>query len=279
MWTMRPPLTHPDLLARLEGLGEPPLDRSWSEDSGEYVARLALGPEHVPDLLTILGLWLSAPEGFPPDDSAFAPVHAWRALGQLRAEECVRPLLAIMNPLDREADDWFVQDFPAVLGAIGAPALEPATAYLRDSRNRPGSRGCAADGLTEIAKRHPECAERAISALVDQMARWEDTDPFLNASVVAALVKLRVWQAADVIEEAYAARRVDAALAGSWGYVRETLDVPGLGLAPDEEEFVELDDGTAVSRSAARASAPRDAAKAHRRRARESRRRNRRRKR
>ena len=33
--------------------------------------------------------------------AVWAPVHAWRALGQLRAEESIRPLLAVL----RERDD------------------------------------------------------------------------------------------------------------------------------------------------------------------------------
>ena len=39
---------------------------------------------------------------------ASAPAHAWRALGQLRAEEVIEPLLAILNV--GIPDDWLLDD-------------------------------------------------------------------------------------------------------------------------------------------------------------------------
>src|SRR5579864_7878643 len=44
-------------------------------------------------------------------------VHAWRALGQLRAVEAVEPLLELFDRL--EDDDWVHEELPAVFGLIG----------------------------------------------------------------------------------------------------------------------------------------------------------------
>jgi hypothetical protein len=56
----------------------------------------------------------------------------------------------------------------------------------------------------------------------------------LNGSLVGQLNRLKAVEAAELIERAFAANRVDESLCGYWGAIRENLGVSGLGLAPDE---------------------------------------------
>ena len=62
----------------------------------DYCARFALGHEHIGDLIR-----MACDAGLNQADSSsnevWAPMHAWRALGQLRAEEAVLPLLALLR--------------------------------------------------------------------------------------------------------------------------------------------------------------------------------------
>ena len=269
MWPHPPPLRRPDLLDRLARLGAPHL----GDSRGEYVGSLGLAPADVPDLVAIAQLWIRAAEGFPDGDAVYAPVHAWRALGQLAAAECVAPLLGMMNVLEAEDDDWYLEDFARVLGRVGAPALEPTIAYLRDPRNRLWPRCCAAGALGELGSRHPELRDRAVAALAAQLEAAGESPRDLNGQVVLALMDLRAVEVAEPIERAYAAGHVDPSVADPWSEVRDALGVPGLGLVEDEE-WLEPDGGTIVPRAAVRTK-DRAAAKAKRQRAKESRRRNR----
>ena len=57
----------------------------------------------------------------PNTTYVWAPLHAWRALGQLRAIQAIEPLITLFHKL--EDDDWANQDLPVVFGMIGKQAL------------------------------------------------------------------------------------------------------------------------------------------------------------
>jgi hypothetical protein len=61
----------------------------------DYLA-LGLGPQHIPDLIRMAldeELHLADPNSL----DVWSPVHAWRALGQLRAEPAVEPLAGLLD--------------------------------------------------------------------------------------------------------------------------------------------------------------------------------------
>src|SRR5258707_15295636 len=87
----------------------------------------------------------------------WAPVHAWRTLGQLRAESAVGPLIEMLADLtDEGSDDWAFDELPTVLGMIGPAAIPAARALLEDESALEDSRTAAGQVLEEIGKRHPE---------------------------------------------------------------------------------------------------------------------------
>jgi len=65
---------------------------------------LGLGPQHVPDLIRMA---LDDELYWADSDSleVWAPIHAWRALGQLRAEAAVQPLTRLLARIDDFDDD------------------------------------------------------------------------------------------------------------------------------------------------------------------------------
>jgi hypothetical protein len=201
----------------------------WLEGDPDYVAGYALTAEHIPALIALATEWV---EDRPDDDTLFGPVHAWRALGQLRAVEAVQPLLDMQDELDEVGDDWYLEEFDHVFGLIGPPAIEPLAAYLADESHGEFPRVKAASGLQEIARRFPETRERVVALLSGALARHQDAT-FLNGSLVAELLDLKAVESAEVIERAFAANVIDPTIAGDWDYVRQELGVPGLGIAPD----------------------------------------------
>ena len=173
-------------------------------------------------------------EDFPDDDAGWAPVHAWRALGQLRAAEAVEPLLSMLTVLTDTADDYHVYDFPVVFGMIGPPAIAALAAYLRNAENPLYARITAADGLCNVGLRHPKARGEALGPLVEQIGRFEENDYELNGFLIGQLNRLKAVEAAELIERAFASNRVAEDIGGYWGDIRNNLGVPGLGLAPDE---------------------------------------------
>src|ERR1700757_365910 len=95
------------------------LDGEWRD-----YKELGLSPENVPDLIR-----MAADEQLnnaPPEGAlVWAPIHAWRALGQLGAAEAVAPLLSLLQRIDDCDDDWAQSEIPEALASIGMPALEP----------------------------------------------------------------------------------------------------------------------------------------------------------
>ncbi len=115
-----------------------------SPDDWPHYLELGLGPEHIPDLIR-----LATDEELIWDDSdrleVWAPLHAWRALGQLRAKEAIEPLLSLFEPL--EENDWAMEELPDVLGMIGSLRATAACTSssclslpwgMRGARNGPG---------------------------------------------------------------------------------------------------------------------------------------------
>jgi hypothetical protein len=231
------------LSARLQPLlqyGDDDTLRSDPVGWRNYVAELGLTAGDVPELLTILNEWFAPPDddvqfddGDPLEATWCAPIHAWRALGQLGAIEAVAPMLAHADLLDEWMDDWSMADWRHVFGMIGPAAIEPLIAHVADARRREFSRIMAIDGLEQIVARHPESRHLVAAALASQLAQNEPT-PALNGFLVSRLLDMQATDAAEAIERAFAADLVDESICGGWGEVRDKLGVPGMGIASPE---------------------------------------------
>jgi hypothetical protein len=232
----------PDRLQPLLQFGEDDTLRKGPDGWRDYATELALTHDEVPALLELLGHWPSVVTGDPLGEEPAgsrqslwaAPIHAWRALAQLKAVEAVGPMLAMADPLDEITDDWSFEEWPQVFGMIGSPAIEPLADYMADASHREFARVLAINGLKRIAERHADARPLVVALLTEQLARHEAEATTLNADIVAALLDLKAVESAETIERAYAADVVDESVCGGWGEVRAELGVEGLGLAPLE---------------------------------------------
>src|SRR3954469_3591956 len=146
---------------RLLNIGEA---RSYRQsDWPDYRARFGLQREHIGDLIR-----MASDAGLNQADAAssevWAPMHAWRALGQMRAEEAVLPLLALLAAI--EDDEAAAEELPVVFGMIGQAAISPLSAFLVDRSNPDLVVSTALSGIKEIAARHPECRAECVSILM-----------------------------------------------------------------------------------------------------------------
>jgi hypothetical protein len=165
-------------LDRLFQLGEVEWGVEWQGADPDYVGELGLTSEHVPALIDIARLQMDL-DDFPDDDSGWAPVHAWRALAQLRAAEAVEPLLAMLTVLTETGDDYHQYDFPVVFGMIGPPAIPALAAYLHNAEGGEGKgrergrreRGTGA--LIDAAKQRSITKARVSLFLPIKMQRYQ----------------------------------------------------------------------------------------------------------
>ena len=203
------PYTFP--LDKLLTLGDARPTMSRWPDYRQY----GLAPEHIPDLVRMATdeeLYLAGSDS----PEAWAPMHAWRALGQFRAESAIGPLLSLLHWIDDNDDDMINEEVPDVLGMIGPAAIPAVAEYLADTSHGLWARVAATISLKEIGQRHPESRDECVMVLTRQLEHFQEQDKSLNAFLVGPLRDLRAVESAPVMERAFAADRVDIGVQGDW---------------------------------------------------------------
>jgi hypothetical protein len=220
-----------DPVARLLGLGSVQGQPEWRD----YPA-LGLTAEHVPELVRMAlddDLYWGEGEG----TEMWAPLHAWRALGQLRAEAAIAPLLPLLDRIDEEDDDWAQGDLPEVFGMIGPATLPGLRDFMADAGHGEWARIAAGESLVKIAERFPEARERAVATLAEQLQHFAEQERTLNAFLVGGLCDLNAVESAAVIEQAFAADTVDLSVQGDWEEVQIRLGLLDKRLTPAPNFF------------------------------------------
>ncbi len=160
---------------------------------------LGLGQEHIPDLIR-----MATDEGLRSAGSgtreAKASIHALRALGQLRAQTAIEPLLGLFE--EWILNDRLSEELPAVYGMIGPAAIPLLAAYLADDLHEAYARADAMESLVNIGTMHPEAKDECIAVLVRQLELLDENDPEINGFLISKLKGLDAREALPVIERA-----------------------------------------------------------------------------
>ncbi len=195
-------------------------------DWPDYPATVGLTDADIPELIRMATdpmLWELESEQL----EVWAPIHAWRSLGQLQAEAAIAPLTQLFQ--DRDID-WMTEEMPKVYAMFGPSAIPVLADYLGDPTHESWARNTAVDCLKEIAKAHPERREACIAPMLKQLEAFTDNDDDLNTILIGDLLDLKVVEAAPLMEPVFAAERVDEFMVGSWAGVQVEL---GLKQATD----------------------------------------------
>lgn len=200
----------------------------------DYLEMTGLTDEHITHLIKIMGLWLGD-ELWDTDDDAliYSPIHAWRILGQLKSEQAIEPLLAMLDPMDKRGDDWYLEEYQYVFRNIGPKAIPALKNYLYEPGHELFAYVSVTHCIKEIGTISEETRKVSIEILKNKLELYDDNDEHLNASLIGYLVDLKAVETAELMEHAFAAERVDHGLEGDWGDVKKRLGVEGLGLAPE----------------------------------------------
>src|SRR5258708_15610719 len=204
-------------VSRLLEIGDP---RERPND--DYLA-LGMGAEHIADLIR-MAQDTSLNDAASDSAAVWAPLHAWRALGRLRAEPAIEPLLGLLHRIDDDDDDW-IDDLSTVFGQIGPAALAPLEAYVASSQHPLHARGIAGEGLVSVGKPHPASRDAAVAGLTRLRENFSQPgrEPALNAFLVSGLVQLDAVEAAPLMQRAFAARAVEEDVIGDWQAVQVEL--------------------------------------------------------
>ena len=217
--------------AKLLSLGEIGTFGAWRD----YL-KLGLTADDVPELLRIIDdeslydLDLFSAEGW-------APIHAWRALGQLRAAEAAEPLTKLLNRIETDDDDYAIEDIPTALAMIGTPALAPLMTVVGD-RDAPESvRSAAIRAIAGAVQTDDEHRAEIVHFLAEVLDRHEP-ERAVNAYLVSALVDLRAVEAASSMEAAFDTNVVALDLLGDWETVQVALGLLDKRITPKPSSWL-----------------------------------------
>lgn len=206
-------------VAKLLEMGEPRYAREFAWP--DYQA-LGLRPEHIPALIHIATdpALINLEDGSDP--RSWGPVHAWRALGQMKAEEAIIPLIQLFHEI--HDNDWVIEEMPDVFALIGSAAYLELASYLRDGQRPVYSRMVAATSLMEIARSNPDMQFQVIEILVEQLIPYNRNTPGTNGVLIANLIELEAVEQRDLIHKVFVAGKVDRFITGDWRDVKKRLD-------------------------------------------------------
>jgi len=144
----------------------------------------------------------------------WAPLHAWRALGQLRAIQAIDPLISLFEKL--ENDDWAHEDLPEVFGMLGKVAIPNLSRYISDMSHSYMSKAICANCIQHIGMNDYKSKHLCIEVLSKALEDYLDNHPSLNAFYIWYLKDLGAKDKLPLIQKVYSKRKVDEQVIGSF---------------------------------------------------------------
>lgn len=218
-------------VSQLFSLGK---DRPENSAGTDYAA-LGIGRDDIPALVAMVTDPRLNQSADPQE--CWAPVHAWRALGELRAVEAIDPLIQLRFELSD--DDYIANELPRVMERIGRAAIPSLT----DALARPGNvfaRASMADAIGRIGATDPEVRDECAAILARQLENFEQQHRALNGLLVSALLDVEAVEHAPVMERALTSGHVDDMIAGDWEDVRIELGLLDARITPKLSMFERL---------------------------------------
>jgi hypothetical protein len=196
---------------------------------------LALGirAEHIPELIRIIrnfqSIWYQDEYS---DDLAFTPLHAWRALGQLQAQEAIDPLIFLLHENEEANIDWVGDEIPQVLSMIGPQCIPSIRAYLNMPDKRMWATINIANTLELIGNQYPDSRGECVATIQHCLEDYLENDETLNAFLISSLVDLKAVEALPLIKQVFASGNVDLFVGGDFEDIQIDLGLLEERLTP-----------------------------------------------
>jgi hypothetical protein len=148
----------------------------------------------------------------------------------------VGPLLALLD--EYQHSDWLHEELPLVFGMLGPDILSSLAAYIADASHDIYSLIAAADGIKNIAARHPDARFDCIAVLIERLDNFLHNDESVNAFLIDFLCDLEAAEAMPAIERVYAADAVDLSVLGDVEGARRYMGLAGPDWQPSLKDPV-----------------------------------------
>ena len=200
-----------------------------------YIEQFGFTEEHIPDLIRmVIDRELNGADSDTLE--VWAPIHAWRSLGQLRAAAAVKPLLSLIDEL--KDSDCYTDELPTVLAQIGPVAIPDLIAYLGNPHYNSDQRTMIAESLAVIGIEYPDFRDQCVEILTQRLADYANNPNELNGWLVCYLMDLKAVESASVIEAGFAADAINPFIAGDWYDVQVELGLKTWEELPERENIV-----------------------------------------
>ena len=182
-------------IEKLFSYGETSLLDTWPN----YIKDLNLEEKHYDELIDLItNSDLSrAISGFTIQD--FASRHAWRALGQLKNKDAIKPLMnALIAQKNEEAFD-FRNELPKVLTLIGNEIIPELQSFLKNDTIDWNFKVIVFETLVNLAMQEATIKDSVIEIANDLFINYEDNNIFISR-LLNLVFKLKPFDS-EVIKE------------------------------------------------------------------------------
>lgn len=224
-------------------------DRWYRFSEISYLKKIGVTLADVPELIECLEKWRL--QGWHTADNTdyFLPVHAWRALAELKAHDAIEALADLPEACP-DYEDWTIEEIPRVLALMGEEVIPELVSIVERKPNQAETASviiaslshigqaemvpCSQAGLSAISEFFGKQLAMSIEAPVDEDGDLHQRDhPVVrkNSSILCAILDLGLSELAPELESVFSRNLVDVGMAGDWNYLCEELDIGSLGLS------------------------------------------------
>ena len=169
---------------------------------------------------------------FGDHDAVDRGIDAAELLAHKNSIAGVPTILGFYCWLEHEGEgDLLASHGPQILANFGPEAAQPIVRWVVESRGNAPAKCTILEGMKELGDKHPTVQGEMGPFVVRGLEDPQRLAPKVNTWLMMLAIEWQLADAAEVIERAFSANRIDCGMAGDWEDVRKQLHVEGLGLA------------------------------------------------
>lgn len=183
------------LLKKLSEFGITSFDEIWPD----YIKELDLKKTDAKTLIELIASSDLSVITTGASMEQFAPMHAWRALGQLHSKESIETLLNSLIEKKNQEAFWYRIELPNVIKQIGGEAIKQLGAFLKNEEAWE-DKVVIINTLAEIALQDQEYKNQVEEIISEVLKKYKKNDLAFNASILNAIFKLKPYDNKTVRE-------------------------------------------------------------------------------